>query len=194
MGLLTVGAVWLRLFFPPVGLSCPASLWELFALSYCILFCPIWLLFVGGLLSSEEEMEGQWIWGREEVGVEKGRERENCGQDITVWEKNLFSREKEKEKRKRGRKEGKREGNVVLRDEAALPVKINRLSVMRSLHYYKTAPPQNALKQRNVYNWNHCQLRFSVPLSQSILIIYCRCQSIKWGTTLTGTNNSVIPR
>lgn len=39
-----------------------------FALSYCILFCPVWLLSISGLFLLEEEKEWEWIWGSEEVG------------------------------------------------------------------------------------------------------------------------------
>lgn len=51
-----------------------------FTLSYWILFCPIWLSFLGGLLFSEEEMELKRIWGRGDVGYELGGvEGANCG-------------------------------------------------------------------------------------------------------------------
>lgn len=38
-----------------------------FALSSCILFCPIWLSSLRGLLFSKEEEEGEWILGRGKV-------------------------------------------------------------------------------------------------------------------------------
>lgn len=37
------------------------------ALTYCILFSPLWLLSSGNLIFSEEESEGEWIWGTQEV-------------------------------------------------------------------------------------------------------------------------------
>lgn len=41
-----------------------------FALFYCIFFfCSIWLLSFEDMLFSEEEMEGEWIWKRREMGV-----------------------------------------------------------------------------------------------------------------------------
>lgn len=45
---------------------------ETFALSYCMLFCCVWLFSLGHLFFSEEEIEGKQIWGREE---EKGSEK-----------------------------------------------------------------------------------------------------------------------
>lgn len=45
--------------------------YESLCLSCCILFCPVSLSSVAGLLFSEEEIEGKCIW-RDEVGVELG--------------------------------------------------------------------------------------------------------------------------
>lgn len=58
--------------------------YEGFALSYCSLFCLIWLWSLGGPLSSEEEMEGECVWGRGEVAVgdERHRNRTNCGRGV----------------------------------------------------------------------------------------------------------------
>ena len=42
----------------PAGLSLSSLNVITFALSYCALFCPVWLLSLGGLLFSEEKMEG----------------------------------------------------------------------------------------------------------------------------------------
>jgi len=64
-----------------------------FALSYCILFCHVWLLSPGGLLFSEVKQrrsgsreEGK-SWGRWEKCVEK-----KLWLACSVREKNLFSR------------------------------------------------------------------------------------------------------
>lgn len=43
--------------FPPFGLSCPASVWVFWG-RLIVFFCHVWLLPLGGLLCSEEEMEG----------------------------------------------------------------------------------------------------------------------------------------
>ena len=39
---------------------------RVYVLSYCILFCPVGLESLGGLFFTEEEMEEEWIWWREE--------------------------------------------------------------------------------------------------------------------------------
>lgn len=52
---------------------------ETFALSYCMLFCPVWLFSLGYLFFSEEQTEGKQIWGR---GEEKGSK--NNGRNKTV--------------------------------------------------------------------------------------------------------------
>lgn len=52
----------------PIGLPCPAVIWG-FCLSYCILFCPAWLLSLGSLVFSEEKMEWEWILGQGQVVV-----------------------------------------------------------------------------------------------------------------------------
>ena len=40
---------------------------QLFALSYCILFCPVWLSSLEDLFFSQVEIEGEWTWGKGEV-------------------------------------------------------------------------------------------------------------------------------
>lgn len=77
--------------FPPVGLPCLASVWGIFTLFYCILFCGLWLLSLGGLLFFWKEAEGEWNWEREEVG--SSRDRGNCGSDI-LYQRRMFSRKK----------------------------------------------------------------------------------------------------
>lgn len=54
-----------------------------FTLSYGTLFCSVWLLSLEGLLFSEEEREGEWIWERGEVGgARSSRVRANFGWDV----------------------------------------------------------------------------------------------------------------
>jgi hypothetical protein len=59
-----------------------------FAFSYCIMFYPIWLLSIEGLLYSEEETKSTWIWG---MGRWKELERVNgeCGQAV-FYERRLY--------------------------------------------------------------------------------------------------------
>lgn len=54
------------------------------ALSYCTLFCPVWLSSFGDLLFfSKEETEGEWIWGEgRHWGGWRSGGRENCGWDL----------------------------------------------------------------------------------------------------------------
>lgn len=49
-------------FFPFVSLFTTGG--RTFDLSYCILFCRVWLLSLPGLLFSEEKMKMDWILGR----------------------------------------------------------------------------------------------------------------------------------
>lgn len=65
--------------FPPAGLPCPASVWGIFTLLYCICFVVFGccLLEVCCFLKGDE---GEWNWEREEVG--SSRDRGNCGSDI----------------------------------------------------------------------------------------------------------------
>lgn len=56
-----------------------------FALSYCILYCPVWLLSLRGLFFSEEEMEGEWREG-------------SCGQGVFLRKECIFN-EKNKDLR-----------------------------------------------------------------------------------------------
>lgn len=62
-----------------------------FPLSYCILFCHVWLLPFGGLLFSEEKVSGSKS-GAEKKLAEAGMsgERRKCGQD-TVYERRIYS-------------------------------------------------------------------------------------------------------
>lgn len=59
-----------------MGLLYPALIIRAFALSYCVLFCPVWLSSLGGLLLSKEETEvrGVDLGGREELGGVERRE------------------------------------------------------------------------------------------------------------------------
>ena len=74
MRLLTVGAgVSLTLFpasEPPFFLLgwLVRTQYEAFTLPYCNLFFPVCLLSLRGPLFPEEEVEGEWFWGRGEVG------------------------------------------------------------------------------------------------------------------------------
>ena len=56
--------------FSPTALSYPGKM-RAFALFYSILFCPVWLLFLGGhLFFSEEEMDQEGIFsGGKSSGV-----------------------------------------------------------------------------------------------------------------------------
>lgn len=57
-----------------------------FAFSYCILFCPVWL---GGLLLTEEEMEGSGSGGRCGGGV-RSVGKGNCGYDALHERRHYF--------------------------------------------------------------------------------------------------------
>lgn len=62
-----------------------------FALSYCILLCPVWLSFLLGLFNIEEETEGEWIWGTGKWGSGVGSGgRENCGL-VVLYDRRIFS-------------------------------------------------------------------------------------------------------
>lgn len=52
---------------------------ETLSLSYCILFCPLWLFSLRYLFFPEEETEGKKIWWR---GEEKGSKKN--GRNKTV--------------------------------------------------------------------------------------------------------------
>ena len=100
MGLLIVGVgVSLSLdCFPPVGLSCLAFGMKAFALSYCALFCHVWLLSPEGLLSFKERQTGSASRGggeRAKVGgklgeVEGGKTvvRMYCVREESIFNKN----------------------------------------------------------------------------------------------------------
>lgn len=61
-----------------------------FALSYCIIFCPVWLLSHGGLHFSEEEMEGEWEWSIGQVWrSRRSGGRGNCGQSV-LYERRIY--------------------------------------------------------------------------------------------------------
>ena len=66
-----------------------------FAVSYCTLFCSVWLLSLGDLLLSfgdllfsEKEIDRGWIWGRGNVCWRGGELREMEGKKQTT-KKNL---------------------------------------------------------------------------------------------------------
>lgn len=73
------------------------------ALSYCILSFPIWLLAFGGLLFSGEEEGEEWILWREDVGFLGGVEwTETVDGMYCIRKKNLFSIKKSRKgKRKK---------------------------------------------------------------------------------------------
>lgn len=52
---------------PPVGLPFPASC-EGFCLLSLYIFCPVWLFSLGGLIFFWLEIDGIYIWGRQELG------------------------------------------------------------------------------------------------------------------------------
>jgi hypothetical protein len=52
-------------------------------------------LSLGGLFISEEKQK-ECIWRSWEDGAWKSRGKGNCGQDVIVWEKNLFLIKKKK--------------------------------------------------------------------------------------------------
>lgn len=64
-----------------------------FVLSHCVLFCPILLSYLGSLLFSEEDMEEQWVWGREKV--EGGETAQDALYErrllLSILKKSLFS-------------------------------------------------------------------------------------------------------
>lgn len=51
------------------------------ALPYCVLFCPVWFLSLGGLLFSEE-VEEEWIWKRERRWREGWEELRDSDWDV----------------------------------------------------------------------------------------------------------------
>lgn len=53
---------------------------RVFALSYCILFSPVWLLSFGGLLFLKRKQR-IWIWGRKEVK----KQEEVEGGETAFW-------------------------------------------------------------------------------------------------------------
>lgn len=55
---------------------------------YFVLFCSARLLVLGGLLFSEEGMEGEWLWGRGNKRVLGGVGGRNCDWDV-LYEKGL---------------------------------------------------------------------------------------------------------
>lgn len=102
MGLHQVPCLWLfcqllGLFFS-FWLPCPASLWELFALFYCILLC-LWLVSLEAcifLKGDRGRMDLRKMGGRLEWGKSGGRG--NCDLDV-LFERNLFSIVKRKERK-----------------------------------------------------------------------------------------------
>lgn len=77
--------------FLPLYLPCPTSIWGLFTLSYCILFSPVWLLFLGGLFFSEGKQRGGGSGG-EGMWRELGGRMGNCNWDVLYEKKKkLFS-------------------------------------------------------------------------------------------------------
>lgn len=82
VGLLTAGVAMSPILlpvletFPPI-LCLVQPLCGGFRLVYCILLCPVWQLSPGGLLFSEKETEGEWMWGTGRVErASKGGGRE----------------------------------------------------------------------------------------------------------------------
>lgn len=96
---------WGRTMFLRIFLTCSwnfFSYWVVlssinFTLSCCILFCPVLLSFLGGLLFSEEKMDLKRIWGRWDVQYELGGvEGANCG--WYVWYERRIYLQKERMK------------------------------------------------------------------------------------------------
>ena len=91
----------LTFFLPPLGtlflllITLCNIVMKAFALSYCILFFPIWLLSLGSLLFSKEETEWEGIRRRVEgEGSWKEWREGSCGWDILYGRKGYFQQGK----------------------------------------------------------------------------------------------------
>lgn len=67
---------------------------RVFALAYCILFCPVWLSSLGGLLFSEEARKGD-LGERRGGGRTRRSGRRETGWNV-LYERRIYFQQKEK--------------------------------------------------------------------------------------------------